>query len=70
MIVKAKKYGNSHTITIPPALWDFFHFNEHTKFSFENEGGNFVIRVKSNAEESMNRIDQQYSSLFKRLADK
>mgnify|MGYP000560185501 CR=1 FL=1 len=69
MIVQAKKYGNSRVINIPPALWEFFRFNDQSNFSFENESGQLVIRALPSVEKSMDRIDAQYGELFQRLAD-
>ena len=70
MIVKAKKYGNSHVINIPNALWDFFRFNKDSRFSFENENGQLVIRAKSDIESNIEEIENQYGEVFQRLANK
>ena len=75
METKLKKYGaNSQAIVIPKAILEFFKIGKNTVFEFKSKNDKFVIEAKSVAEEkfekSWNEVSDEFSGVFKSLADK
>lgn len=70
-----KKYGaNSQAVVIPKAIANLFNFSASSQATFEPKEGELVIHIKSDEsvkmEKAIEKMDQKYGKLFKRLADK
>ena len=72
MIVKAKKYGNSHVFPIPKAIFDLFGVTDGKKFELQADKNGFffkpIVENDQLIEQALNESVEEHKDLLNILA--
>lgn len=73
MVKTLSKHGNSWALVIEKPILDLLNIDENTPLVIRTNGRGFVVEpeagVPDDLDEAMQRIEDRYESVFRRLAE-